>query len=329
MRENSEYRKKIILAPLDTKGVGLEVAPYFNPFLDKSEFNAVYTDYISTEELRQKAALNPGAVTKSVPEIDFVWQPGLSLKACMAKERVFDYAVASHVVEHVPNTIGWLNNILEVIKVGGVLALAVPNKLDGFDYYRKETTVSDLVGNYIEGRDIPTPAQVFDFMSRCVYDDGTRPKKFGEGVPFEAVARSYSDDEALSTTIWTFQEHSYLDVHCTVWTEQSFVECFRAVAALGLMNVTVSDAVTISDSEFIVHITKKGAPRVLPPNTVASKGEEQGEHQRSQIMRDLQHAREAFHRCNAQATLLMQELESYKRPFFVRVASRIRKLWAS
>src|SRR5437879_5294850 len=120
-------RRQAVLAPLNVAGHGIEIAPYFNPFLAKSEFNIVYTDYVSTEDLRNKAAGNPTAVNRAVPEIDFVWKPGKPLKQCIGTAEPFDYALASHVVEHVPNTIGWLNDIFSILKDGAVLALIIPN----------------------------------------------------------------------------------------------------------------------------------------------------------------------------------------------------------
>lgn len=264
-RPNAPDRRQVVLNGLNMAGRGIEVAPYFNPFLDKSEYNVVYTDYVSTEQLREKASTNPGAVTKYVPEIDFVWKPGKSLRECIGNSDLFDYAFASHVVEHVPNTIGWLNDILDTMKVGATLCLIVPDRRDTFDFYRRETSASDLIGAYIERRAIPTPTQVFEFMSRCVEDTGIRPKIFGDGVAFENTKRPYTDEDALSTTIWTFNQDHYIDAHCTVWTDESFVKTFRHIASLGLMNVTVSDAYVPGPGEFIVHLTKLGDPKVRAP----------------------------------------------------------------
>ncbi|MGX5804451.1 methyltransferase domain-containing protein [Bradyrhizobium sp. Arg314] len=289
-------RRQVALSPLNMTGRGIEIAPYFNPFLDKSQYNVVYTDYVSTEELRAKAASNPGAVSRAVPEIDFVWKPGCRLKECMGdNNESFDFAVASHVVEHVPNTIGWLNDILEVMKVGAKLALMVPNRMDSFDFYRRETTVSDLIGTFVERRDIPTPSQVFDFMSRSVEDTGLRPKTFGEGYEFDSVKRSYTDDDALRTTISTYSNHAYLDVHCTVWTDQSFVKAFRHIASLGVMNVDVSDAVKTAPSEFIVHLTKLGEPTIYAPDPDRTIDD---------LQNDLDSARNAFAECNQRYEML-------------------------
>jgi SAM-dependent methyltransferase len=45
----------------------------------------------------------------------------------------FDYAVSSNVVEHTPNTIKWISDIVEVLKPRGVLLLIVPNKNASMD----------------------------------------------------------------------------------------------------------------------------------------------------------------------------------------------------
>lgn len=291
-------RRQVALSPLNVTGRGIEIAPYFNPFLDKSQYNVVYTDYLSTEELKAKAASNPTALSKAVPEIDFVWKPGRTLKDCMGvSSEPFDYAFASHVIEHVPNTIGWLNDILDVLKVGAKLALIVPDRADTFDYYRKETTASDLIGAFVERREIPTPSQVFDFMSRCVEDSGLRPKSFGEGYDFGSVKRSYTDEDALRTTLSTYSNHAYIDVHCTVWTDRSFVEVFRYITSLGVMNVDVSDAVKITPGEFAVHLTKLGDPAVHAPFRYYAEAD---------LSNDLAHARKAFAECSQRYEMLLR-----------------------
>ncbi len=245
----------------------LEIAPYFNPRLHKSDRNVLYTDYVDNKEIAKRASANPdGAKSNDIPEIDFVWIPGRPLKACAPQGVQFDFVLAAHVVEHVPDPIGWLNDILSVTKVGGKLMLYVPDKNDTSDYYRPETTLSDLVGAYVERRVIPTSAQIFDFMSLCVEDYGVHPKMFGPGFSFEGVKRNYSDKETVNTTLHSFKHQYYVDIHCTVWTSKCFVEVFRQAVRYGFMNVEISDAIVTHPGEFIVYFTKLGSPSVvLPP----------------------------------------------------------------
>lgn len=260
-------RIKTLLDPLNMNGTGLEVAPYFNPAIDADKYDVRYTDYIGTEEILRKAADNPGAAGKKIPEINFVWEPGKSLKDCVNEDILFDYALASHVIEHVPNTIGWLNHILETMKVGGILALAVPDRRSTMDYYRRETTLAELVGNWIQNPAIPTPTQVVDFLAQSFYDDRNEANGFKmldvKNTPFEKIDRHYSDDDALMFAAMTYNQNHYLDVHCTVWTPDTFVEVFERVVGMKLMNVKLSTPIAAPErDEFIIHMEKLGEPGV-------------------------------------------------------------------
>jgi hypothetical protein len=90
-----------------------------------------YVDCIDNDTIIKKAAENPGSVGREIPRIDWVWTPGKRLRSCIPAHVAFDYCVATHVMEHVPDTIGWLNQILEVMHDGAVLALALPDRRYG------------------------------------------------------------------------------------------------------------------------------------------------------------------------------------------------------
>jgi trans-aconitate methyltransferase len=87
-----------------------------------------YVDCIDNDTIIKKAAENPGSVGREIPRIDWVWTPGKRLRSCIPAHVAFDYCVATHVMEHVPDTIGWLNQIFEVMHDGAVLALALPDR---------------------------------------------------------------------------------------------------------------------------------------------------------------------------------------------------------
>lgn len=256
-----------LTAPLNLQGTGLEIAPYFNPLLDKSRHDIRYVDCIDNDTIARKAADNPGAVARDIPRIDWVWAPGKPLRSCIPAHIVFDYCVATHVMEHVPDTIGWLNQIFDVMRDGAVLALALPDRRYTMDYYRRETTLGDLIGNWIHAPSRPTTAQIVDFLSQAFYDTRNPPdhRMFDVSQPFAAAPRHYSDDQALDFAALSYREGMYLDVHCTVWTPLSFVEVMSRVIRMGLINAQLSepigrDPVTGWD-EFIIHMTKLGEPR--------------------------------------------------------------------
>lgn len=58
----------------------------------------------------------------------------------------FNWTVSSHVMEHVPDPIGWLSEIFEVLKPGAVLSLALPDKKFCFDVLSRSVAYSGVVG---------------------------------------------------------------------------------------------------------------------------------------------------------------------------------------
>ena len=98
-----------------------------------------------------------------------------------------------------------------------------------------------------------------DFLSQSFEDTGVVNFN-NEMLPFEQAKRHYSDQVALNFARWTIDEKKYLDVHCTVWTPESFTEVFDRVGKLGILNIELSEPYVgfdgcISD-EFLVYMRK-------------------------------------------------------------------------
>jgi hypothetical protein len=230
-------RRRGVLEFLPMERRGLEVAPYFNPFTDREKHDVFYVDCIDNEEIRRKAAANPGAAGAKVPAIDAVWVPGKRLTKCVRGRR-FGWALASHVMEHVPNPLGWLSEIVECLEDGGMLALLLPDRRGTMDYYRRETTFAEVVGWSIEKPSRPTPTQVMDFLSQGFMDTGTLD--FARMPAFADAPRHYSDRDALSFARMAQDRGTYLDAHVSVWTPESFEAVFRRVTELRLLPAAVT-----------------------------------------------------------------------------------------
>ncbi len=105
--------------------MGLEIGALSNPILTKSEANIYYADHLSATDLREKYADEPVEQDKIVP-VDYVLGDK-SLKSTIGRRR-FDYVLASHVIEHIPDIITWLQDVSSILKPDGVLSLVIPDK---------------------------------------------------------------------------------------------------------------------------------------------------------------------------------------------------------
>jgi SAM-dependent methyltransferase len=212
--------------PLDA-GLGLEIGPLHHPIVGRTDADVLYVDHASTEDLVAKYADDP-EVDEVVP-VDVVWADR-RLREALGERRA-NWVIASHILEHVPDPVGWLAQIGEVLVPGGVLSLAVPDKRFCFDAKRQVTDVSVFVEAALTGRTRPTLGATYDFWARMTTVDagavwsGTAAH---EQVPDNRQLGLEKCRDRLST-------EEYWDVHASVFTPRSFVDVFADLAELDLL----------------------------------------------------------------------------------------------
>ena len=127
------------------RGSGLEIGALHCPLALPAEASALYVDRMSPEELeRHYGALNVSGLR--TPDIV---DDGERLATVEDGSR--DFVVANHFLEHCEDPIATLENMLRVVKPGGVIYLAVPDKRFTFDASRPATTIEHLKRDHAEG----------------------------------------------------------------------------------------------------------------------------------------------------------------------------------
>lgn len=175
-----------ILALIDVaEGRGLEIGALMNPILDKRSSRVEYVDRASTEELRRWYAINAKVDPTKLVEVDHVWG-SQTLFECVGGRRIYDYVVASHVIEHVPDLFGWLAEIASVLADGGIASFVVPDKRYTFDVLRRTSSESELVDAYVRGLRRPDPRQIFDHFAGFRDVDGVQLRN---GLRADAIPR--------------------------------------------------------------------------------------------------------------------------------------------
>src|ERR1700722_3107279 len=136
------------LACIDVTAMrGLEIGPLTAPRVRKSEGDVLYVDHMDAEGLRRKYADDPvlQGTLDHIVEIDYVMGDGRGIPEVVGDHAPFDYVVAAHLIEHIPDPITWLMDIAAVLRPGGILSLVVPDKRFTFDINRQTTEIGDLV----------------------------------------------------------------------------------------------------------------------------------------------------------------------------------------
>lgn len=250
-----------------TTGVGLEIGAANSPIIPRHVGDCRYIDYASTADLRARFAASDYAYTHSVVDVDYVW-PGSGSLAVIVGDQRFDYAMASHVIEHVPNPLGWFRGIIEVLKPGGVFNLAIPDKRFTFDIDCPLSSVGELVEAHLLGYVKPSPRQIFD---SCYYgkavDPGAPWLRHIERISLQAFSGELSNQLAFDQAARSL-EGTYYDAHCWAFTPHSFLELLRGVCDLRLFDYLLSDFHPTVEGEFEFHLNLTKPPEDMDRDTI-------------------------------------------------------------
>jgi hypothetical protein len=220
-----------LLSGLDISTLnGLEFVPQCAPIVAKSDGAVRYVDHVDTDALKSKYASDPNVRITEVVSVDIVWEHG-KLAELVGPSRI-DYAVASHVIEHVPDLVGWLREIEAIFHESSELRLAVPDKRFTFDHFRSTSSVPDVLAAYVDGADKPSTRQMLDhfwFSSEVDLNAAWRGELTSNGRAFA---------HTLSASIAMAEEAKrgvYHDVHCWVFTPVSFAILMANLCFAGLL----------------------------------------------------------------------------------------------
>jgi SAM-dependent methyltransferase len=223
-------RLERMLGAPNPAGRGLEIGALHAPLLRRPGHDVRYVDYAPTEVIRANQ-FDPAIPVQDIVEVDLVW--GRQPLAQLAGGPV-DYVAASHVIEHVPDLIGWLTELSQALRPGGVLGLAIPDMRFTFDALRPASTLAQAVEAWLQGARQPSLRQVFEAAALGVSVEAAEAWA-GRVTPAsrrgEVLQRLPS---ALALVRELKARPRYNDAHCWTFTPQSFLDLAEELAVLGL-----------------------------------------------------------------------------------------------
>lgn len=250
-------RQTLIYGMVDAKGFGLEIGPSHAPVFPKAAgFNVETLDYTDAEGLRAKYSNDPAVDISRIEEVDFI-SDGRALDDVIPYTERYDFIFSSHVIEHVTDVAGYLKSCETLLKPGGVVALAVPDKRYTFDALQPVSTTGKVLEAYARGHTRHTPAAIFDFFSNFALLDGREVWSSADRgritLSSHAAAAKPVFDDSLRAG------HSYHDVHGWVFTPSSFRLILNDLRDLGLTTLAETALVEMHGLEFLVSLQKGAA----------------------------------------------------------------------
>ena len=191
-----------------------------------------------------------------IEEVDFIWQ-GESYLELTGKPKYYDWIIASHVIEHIPNLISFFNDCDSILKDDGVISLVVPDKRYCFDHYRPLTGISKIIDSHLLKNTIHTPGTVVEYFLNTVSK--------GDAIAWDSKTTGkykykfiHSREDALGGMKSVLEENAYLDVHAWCFVPHSFRLIIHDLFCLGLIPFQEVGFFPTEGCEFYITLGRKG-----------------------------------------------------------------------
>jgi hypothetical protein len=246
-----------------SSGCGLEIGPLYDPVVRRGEASVSYVDVHSGEDLKRYYSAHPGVPLDKIidPEFVLIGPDGpRSLPEAVKDGAPFDWVVASHVIEHVPDLIGWLEEVSEILVDDGTLVLAVPDRRFSFDAQRTPTTVGEiLLANQHQDK-IPSARAIYDHFSRVITVDAGDAWRGDLPGP---EARIHPLEYVVEQLRLAREDSQYVDCHVWLFTPATFVEQLAELGRLDLVPFTVQTVVPTARGELEFYVVLRRIARGL------------------------------------------------------------------
>lgn len=233
--------------------VGVEIGALSRPFVLRSDGRIIYVDHADAATLREKYKDDPNVGTQHIVDVDAVW--GVNTLSDTVKGESVDYVVASHVIEHVPDLISWLQELASILNATGQVRLLVPDKRFTFDYTRRTTALADVLPSYLVKARIPQPHSILDHTLNVRIVDGS--KAWAGPLDSASLKHHFPRDIAFHWMRDVIENGTYHDVHCWVFTPRSFAQLFSEMAEAGFSNFACEDFTDTAYGEIEFYVTLK------------------------------------------------------------------------
>ena len=171
------------------RGEGLEIGALHNPLPVSQHARVRYVDRMTTPDLRRQY---PELDGKPLVEVDVV-DDGERL--ANVPDASLDFVIANHFLEHCQDPIAALGTMFRVVRPGGIVYLAIPDKRFTFDVDREVTSTEHLLEDHRKGPE-GSRQEHFEEWARLV-------DKVGEAEVGAHAAKLVEADYSIHFHVWT------------------------------------------------------------------------------------------------------------------------------
>jgi hypothetical protein len=213
----------------------LELAPRRRPLAPKAaDWRTTIVDCLPRNEL---AAMDGPGNPAVIEDVDFIWTAGSLHDALPVHlHKRFDTIIGSGVIGNVVDLVGFFASAAILLNESGTIALAVPDKRYGFDYFRTHTTTGDVLAAI--GTTRPSLKEVFDDSAYALSADHGR---FRNG--WQTIAQALMNDLTAS-------DRPYAEIPRWQFTPASFELLLLELGQLGIVDWHIGRNAAMSETDF-------------------------------------------------------------------------------
>lgn len=247
-------RQAALLSGLPRTARVIEIGPSYSPLAPKRDgWDTTVIDHASQADLIAKYASDPNVDPSRIETVDYVWEGGsLAELIPQGEHGTFDAFIASHVIEHTTDVIGFLKAAETLIKADGTIILAVPDKRKCFDFYRYPSTTYDAIAAFEEKRSRHDRRTHFEYGMRMANKGGAAgwlgddTRDMVLAVPFEHAPGWLKVADSAG----------YVDAHNWVFVPASFELLMLELVALDYLDLRVERVSEAPATEFHAWLRK-------------------------------------------------------------------------
>lgn len=251
-------RNRQLLTGLGKADPIIEVGPLHAPIAPKSEgWQTTVVDHAPREALVQKYAGHEGVDLARIQEVDVIWNGGALHEAFpVTAQGGYRALIASHVIEHVPDAVGFLDSAARLLDPrDGIIALAVPDKRWCFDLFKPVSTTGQMLAAHRAGLQRHSQDKLFDHSAYSASDKG-RPGWGREGLN---DLRFYTtlEDAMRAFESWSGEADApYVDCHAWQFTPSSFELLILELGEVQAIDWRIEWLAPQPTTEFTVHLRR-------------------------------------------------------------------------
>ncbi|MFZ0872386.1 MAG: hypothetical protein WAM90_16860 [Rhodanobacter sp.] len=243
-------RQRYVARYASPSGPGLEIGPSHSPLAPKARgFCVDILDHADAAALRAKYQGTEVDVG-NIEDVDYVWK-GEPLSETIGRKSCYEWIIASHVIEHTPDLVGFLIECQTLLRESGRLILVVPDKRYCFDRFQSLTSTGDALDAHRQQLTKPSPGRVFDHFANAVKKGRGGVIAWHRHAPGK-LRMVHTVEGARAAWQDAQQGDHYVDVHNWHFTPESFRLVVEDLRELGLIELGFADGPAGSGGEFCV-----------------------------------------------------------------------------